>query len=35
MSEGELAALAKQAKEKALGLEEEAVGKIKQKHWVK
>lgn len=35
MNDAELAALAKQAKEKALGLEEEAVGKMKQKHWVK
>lgn len=35
MSESELATLAKQAKEKTLGLEEEAVSKIKQKHWVK
>lgn len=35
MSDSELAILAKQAKEKALGLEEEAVTKIKKKHWVK
>lgn len=35
MSDSELAVLAKQAKEKTLGLEEEAVGRIKKKHWVK
>jgi poly(A) polymerase/tRNA nucleotidyltransferase (CCA-adding enzyme) len=35
LSEEELAALAKQAKEKALGLEEEEVTQIKKKHWVK
>lgn len=34
MSDSELALLAKQAKEKALGLEEEAVAVIKKKHWV-
>ena len=35
MNDSELAALAKQAKEKALGLEEEMVATIKKKHWVK
>ena len=35
MSDSELATLAKQAKEKTLGLEEEVVSRIKQKHWVK
>lgn len=35
MNDNELALIAKQAKEKTLGLEEEAVATIKKKHWVK